>query len=396
MEIVYTGARRRHDEARVHAVLTPSPDRVQARCAHFGVCGGCALQHLAPAAQLQAKQRVLFDNLERLGGVVAARRLAPVTGPVWGYRHKARLGVKHVDKKGRVLVGFRERSKPYVADLHNCPVLHPDFGERLDAFAALVSSLSIVRQLPQIEVARGDEFATLILRVLEAPDADDLARLEAFAREHDFDLYLQPAGPDSVRPLGEARPMRYALDDGALQIEFEPGDFTQVNPQTNRAMVAQALELLRPTAGDDILDLFCGLGNFTLPVARRAGSVTGVEGDAALVARARSNASANAISNAQFHTADLFEDVSREPWFGPGYSGLIIDPPRSGAQWICEHMDRLAPQRIVYVSCYPATLARDAGILAGHGYRLDAAGVVDMFPHTAHVEAMALFRRDGH
>ncbi len=379
---------RRHrnfDEAVLDSVLEPSPDRVAAPCPHYGTCGGCALQHLAPAAQVAFKEAQLLGNLARLGGVEPAERLPPLTGPVWGYRRRARLGIKHVTRKERVLVGFRERSAPYVADLHECRVLAPPLDTLMDPLAGLVAGLSIATRVPQAELAAGDAGCAIVLRVLDPPSAADLGRLAEFERSHGVRLYLQPGGPATVAPLTSGGPaLRYRLDAFDLDLEFLPTDFVQVNGALNATMVERAVERLEVGPADRVLDLFCGLGNFSLPLARRAAQVTGVEGDAALVERAAANARRAGLGNASFAVADLAQPAPDAPWARGRYERVLLDPPRAGAR----------EGRVVYISCHPGTLARDAGLLVReHGFRLAAAGVMDMFPHTTHVEAMAVFER---
>jgi 23S rRNA (uracil1939-C5)-methyltransferase len=388
-----TRRQRRHDEAAVVEVLRASPDRVAPRCAHFGTCGGCALQHLSHGAQLAAKARIVAEALERIGNVSPARWLAPLTGPAWSYRRRARLGCKFVEKKGRVFVGFRERGSPLLAELAACEVLAPPVGGLVAELAALVAGLGIRRRVAQVEVAVADEATALVLRVLEDPSAEDLARLREFEARHGVSLYLQRGGLETVRPLTPPAPvLRYGLEGLDAGIEFAPTDFVQVNAELNRAMVGQAVGLLAPDAEDRVLDLFCGLGNFSLPLARKAGRVTGVEGDAALVARARENAARNGISNAEFHAADLAAPSQAGAWAGAAYDLVLLDPPRAGAREILPVAAASRPRRIVYVSCQPGSFARDAGILCSElGYRLAAAGIMDMFPHTAHVESIALF-----
>jgi len=400
----YTRRARRHDEGMVTEVVRASPARVEPRCAHFGVCGGCALQHMDPTAQVHLKAQVLAETLARIGQVAPARWLPPLSGAPWGYRRKARLGVRRVAKKGRVLVGFRERGSSFVADLQHCDVLHPAVGARLPALAALVDSLSIRERLPQIEMAQGDGPPVLVLRVLDPPSAEDVQKLQAFAADTGLRLYLQPGGTDTIAPLpGQDVQLSYRLpmpelqraSSGDLDILFEPADFTQVNLEMNRRMVDQALGLLDPQPDAAVLDLFCGLGNFTLPVARRAGRVVGVEGDAGLVARARRNAAHNGIDNVEFQCADLYaEPTAAAPWHGQRFDLALLDPPRSGAREVLDPLAATGVRRLVYVSCYPATLARDAEHLVhGLGFRLMAAGAMDMFPHTAHLESMAVFER---
>ncbi len=390
--------RRRHrnfDEAVLETVLRPSPDRVEAPCAHFGSCGGCALQHLSPTAQLEFKRDQLTENLARLGGVSPERLLEPITGPVAGYRRRARLGVKFVARKGRVLVGFRERSAPFVADLHACIVLAPPADRLIDPLAAMIGGLSIAARVPQIEVAVADDACALVLRLLEPPSPADLDRLREFAAAHAVRIYLQDGGPSSIEPLDpDAGPLHYALAGAGLSIEFQPTDFIQVNRAVNEAMVQRAIELLAPTPADGVLDLFCGLGNFSLPLARHAARVTGVEGDAALVRRAARNAVDNGLANVEFQVADLTASTQHLPWAARRYERVLLDPPRAGAREVLTVVAASGASRVVYISCHPGSLARDAGILVReHGFRLAAAGVMDMFPHTTHVEALAVFER---
>jgi 23S rRNA (uracil1939-C5)-methyltransferase len=390
-----TSSRKNHSEGDTLEVIEASPDRVPPRCAHFGVCGGCSLQHLRSDAQVAAKQQALLDAFSHIGKVQPGRLLDPlVNDKPWGYRRKARLGVKYVAKKGKVLVGFRERGTPYVTDLTECHVLHPMIAGLLEPLARLIDGLSIRERVPQIEVAMDDEQLVLIFRLLDPPSSIDLDALGSFGRHHGVFVYLQPGGPDTVAPLADRAELAYALPAFGLSLAFLPSDFTQVNSDINRQMVDRAVDLLEVGAGDQVLDLFCGVGNFTLPLATRAQRVVGVEGDAGLVARARANAERNGLDNVAFHVANLYEDLERPPWLGEQYPKVLLDPPRSGALEMLEHLPRLGARRLVYVSCYPGTLARDAGELVHkHGYQLAAAGVMDMFPHTAHVESIALFER---
>ena len=390
-----TQSRKGHDEADAVEVLSASPDRVEPRCPHFGVCGGCSLQHLAPTAQVAAKQQALLDALKHIGKVSPDTVLDPlVNASPWGYRRKARLGAKYVAKKGKVLVGFRERGTPYVTDLGECHVLHPKIAELLLPLQQLIDGLSIRDRVPQIEVAMDDSQLVLIFRVMEALTATDHDALADFGRQHALFVYLQTGGPDTIAPLGETAELAYVLPAFDLTLRFLPSDFTQVNTDINRQMVSRALDLLEVGPDEQVLDLFCGVGNFTLPLAKRARRVVGVEGDAGLVERARANAELNGLDNVGFHVANLYEDLERPPWLGEHYDKVLLDPPRSGALEVLEHLPKLGAKRLVYVSCYPGTLARDAGELVHKlGYRLLAAGVMDMFPHTAHVESIALFER---
>jgi 23S rRNA (uracil1939-C5)-methyltransferase len=384
---------RRHDEAALLEVLSPSATRVTPRCAQFGVCGGCALQHLDGATQLVMKQQQLCDDLKRLARVEPATWLAPLVGPEWQYRRRARLGARFVTKKGRSLVGFRERLTTYVTDIDTCHVLAPPAGELLRPLGELISALSIRERLPQIELAIADAVVALVLRVLEPPSAADLGRLRAFEQERGVRFYLQPGGPATVRPLTEPAPvLSYALPEAGVVLQFEPGDFIQVNGAMNRLLVERAVTLLAPGPGSRVLDLYCGLGNFTLALARHAAAVVGVEGDAGLVERARANARRNGIDNATFHAANLaVAPAPASAWLAGGITHVLLDPPRAGAQELLPTVAALSPERVVYVSCHPATLARDLGLLVHeYGFKLVAAGVADMFPQTAHVESIAV------
>jgi 23S rRNA (uracil1939-C5)-methyltransferase len=388
--------RRRHmDEAGLVEVLVASPDRAAPHCAHFGICGGCSLQHLAPAAQLAAKQRQLLENLQRIGNVQPERVLDPLRGPEWAYRRRARLGVKYVHKKGRVLAGFREREKPYIADVQCCEVLLAALRKLPQELAALTETLSIREKMPQVEVAAGDSATALVFRVLESPGAGDLEKLAAFGAQRGLQIFLQPGGLDTVRPLREDYPpLEYAVDGGSVMIAFGPVDFIQVNRDINASMVDAAMRLLQPQAGDTALDLFCGLGNFTLPLARRAGHVTGVDGDAALVSKAQANVLRNGIGNLRLAVENLFVPNNFGAWANERYDLVLLDPPRAGAAELLRCMSRWNPRRVVYISCHPGSLARDAQILvADQGLVLSAAGVMDMFPHTTHVESIAVFER---
>ncbi|QIK38136.1 23S rRNA (uracil(1939)-C(5))-methyltransferase RlmD [Caldichromatium japonicum] len=391
----YTRLQRRFDEAVAEVILTPSPQRVVPRCPHFGVCGGCTLQHLDPSAQIRFKQAGLAETLERIGKVSPERWLDPLTAGHWGYRRKARLGVRHVLKKGRVLIGFRERQGSLLADLRHCAVLHPLVGEHLVALAAAIADLTIRDQVPQIEMAMGDGPGVLVVRAMRSPSPEDIERLLRFAAETGLHIYLQEGGIETIRPLPEQGvDLHYSLPGQGIEIGFQPADFTQVNLELNRKMVDQAIALLAPQPDDRVLDLFCGLGNFTLPLARYAREVIGVEGDPGLVERALLNARRNGLENVRFYTADLQADTIIPPWGEGSFDKALIDPPRSGAWAVLDWLPRLGVERLVYVSCYPATLARDAGHLVhGLGYRLCEAGVMDMFPHTSHVESIALFER---
>lgn len=390
-------ARRNYDEAELLAVEHSSPDRVVPRCRYFGTCGGCSLQHLAPPAQVRLKQAVLAESLRRIGQVQPQRWLPPLASPAWGYRRRARLSVRDVAGKGRVLVGFSERGSPYVADMLECETLHPDVARLIMPLSALIGRLSLRRQLPQVEAAVADNGTALVLRVLAEPTAADLDQLRAFRDRHGLRLLLQRSGTAGVAgldPPTDEAPLWYDLPDHALRMRFGATDFIQVNALVNQHMIGLAIELLAISPGMRALDLFCGLGNFTLPLAQRCAEVIGVEGDARAVAQARANAQANGIANATFHCADLAEVSARAAWAGRVFDAVLLDPPRAGAAAMMGPVADSGAQRVLYVSCHPGTLARDAGILVNErGYRLSAAGILDMFPGTSHVESVALFER---
>jgi 23S rRNA (uracil1939-C5)-methyltransferase len=395
------------EQASLTATARESSQRVRPGCPHFGLhagaCGGCKMQHLHPAAQVAVKQRTLEDNLAHLAKVIPERVLRPIEGPAWGYRDRARLSVRHVAKKGTVLVGFHERKSRYIADMRECPILPPAVSALLLPLRALVMSLDARETVPQIELAKGDPVLALVLRHLDPLSDADQSRLREFGAAHGVQWWLQAKGPDSVRRLDEGGDeLAYGLPEFGLTMPFKPTDFTQVNPHINRVLVQRALSLLAPRRDERVIDWFCGLGNFTLPMATLAGEVLGIEGSETLVARARDNARRADLVRATFATRDLFaltpETLAAD---GPAQRWLI-DPPREGAFALAKAAAELVqvgsawtpPERIVYVSCNPATLARDAGLLVHQaGYRCTAAGVVNMFPHTAHVESIAVFDR---
>jgi 23S rRNA (uracil1939-C5)-methyltransferase len=386
--------RRRVREAELVEVLEPASGRVTPPCPYFGVCGGCDLQHLDYAGQLEFKQRVLAEALSRLGFVEPGEWLPTLTGPEWHYRRRARLGIKYVTAKDRVLVGFRERSSPYVTDMAQCAVLVEPLDRLPQALGEIVQVSPLRQRIPQAEIAVGDGGGAIVLRVLDPPGAADRAAFLDLGHAFDVDVYLQPGGPDSVAALGPApRPLFYCLPAHDVRIDFEPGDFIQINARVNAAMVDAVVAAAAPAAGDRVLDLYCGLGNFSLALARRAASVQGVEGLGPLVARAARNAARNGISNARFVTANL--DGADWPFFRESWDLVVLDPARAGAASAVSAMARMRPRRVVYVSCHPGTLARDAGTLVREqGYRLTSARVLDMFPHTHHVEAITVFDRD--
>ena len=391
--------------AKMLSLFKESPVRTQPGCPHFGVCGGCSMQHLEPSAQVAMKQRVLEDNLWHIGRVKPERMLRPIYGPYWGYRFRARLSVNYVPKKGGILVGFRERQSRYVVDMKECHVLPRHISDMLVPLRHLVESLSVMREVPQIEVAIGSEgkelITALLLRIMAPLTADDESKLKRFADEHGVQWWLQTKGPDTITLFyPENNGLKYVLPEFQVEMPFKPNDFTQVNHHINQVLVSRALRLLDIGKDDRVADLFCGLGNFSMPIARLAKEVIGIEGSETLTRRAQENAILNGLEGkTRFSTSNLFE-MTAENWVGLGqFDRILIDPPRDGAAAVCqaiadldEKHTRYKPKRIVYVSCNPSTLARDAGILVTEGgYRLKMAGVINMFPHTSHVESMAVF-----
>lgn len=385
--------RRRFDEAAAAEILECAPERTAPPCPHFGTCGGCSLQHMSAAAQLAAKQDSLLANLERVGGLRPEAVWAPIPGPAYGYRRRARLAVRDVPAKGRVLVGFHEAGGRFVTDAEVCPILVPPGAQLPGPLARLIETLDLRTRVPQVEFAAGDGAAALVFRVLDEPSSADRSRLQAFGAEHGLGIWLQRGGSDSAQRLCGPPELDYALPEFGLELSFLPTDFVQVNAAVNRALVGAAVARLAPE-GERVLELFAGIGNFSLALARSAAEVVSVEGSAELVARARANAAANGVANLAAHCADLAAAPVRPPWLAGRFGAVLLDPPRSGARELVARLARLAPHRVLYVSCHPATLARDGAAFAGHGFRLLAAGIADMFPHTAHAEAMALFGRD--
>ncbi|MFN4149111.1 MAG: 23S rRNA (uracil(1939)-C(5))-methyltransferase RlmD, partial [Rhodocyclaceae bacterium] len=385
------------DTARIESVLKASSQRVAPRCPHFGVCGGCSMQHFEIGAQAAVKQRVLEDAFWHIARLKPDTILPPILGPAWGYRRRARLTVRKVVKKGGVLVGFHEKKSSYVADMTSCAVLPAPISALLPRLRVLVDRLSIAERLPQIEVAVGDGPPVLVLRILEALTSSDEEVLRAFADETGVMLWLQPGGPDTAHPFHpvDAPWPSYRLPDFDVTLQFKPTDFTQVNHDVNRVLVRRALNLMQVNPGETIADMFCGLGNFTLPLARLGARVVGVEGSHALVARARQNALANGLAERiDYHVANLFEVTPEQILLWGRFDKMLIDPPREGAVELVKSIGDDAPTRIVYVSCNPATLARDAAVLVHEKrYRLVSAGIANMFPHTSHVESIALFEK---
>ncbi|OGT07280.1 MAG: hypothetical protein A2X78_02360 [Gammaproteobacteria bacterium GWE2_37_16] len=395
VSIEYLRKHSKYDEAKTIKIITTSSERVTPKCLHFGICGGCSLQHIKPETQIQLKQEILIEQLKHFAGITPQEILPPLTGDAWNYRRKARLGVKFVAKKNKVLVGFRERNGRYLADLQSCAILHSSVGTKLTEIGDLVQSLSIYDQIPQIEVACGDDSTVLIFRCMTPATNEDLGKIREFAKRYVITIYLQNKGLDSVElffnPNGKS--LCYRLEKHNLEILFTPIDFVQVNASINQQMIDHVLALLYLKPEDTVLDLFCGLGNFTLPIARHCLKVIGIEGESGLVKRAKENTDHNNIQNAQFYRADLALENEDTVWRQTKYDKILLDPPRTGAENICQYLANFGAKKIVYVSCNPATLARDCKILVEKGYILTKVGVLDMFPHTSHVESVAMLEK---
>ncbi|MCH9743818.1 MAG: 23S rRNA (uracil(1939)-C(5))-methyltransferase RlmD [Gammaproteobacteria bacterium] len=396
VNVLYTHSRGKFNEANTTEVISPASNRVTPACEYFGICGGCSLQHLKHEDQISHKQSTLQELLKHQANAEPQQWLDPITDKSLGYRRKARLSVRHVAGKQKVLVGFRERYSRFVANIDHCAILHPSIGEHLDDISAMLFTLEQRDHIPQIEVAVTDSVSALIIRHLTPLPEHDLEILKNFAIEFKLHIYLQPKGIDSIylfQPEKDDDKLRYTLKQDKLTLAFHPAQFTQINHAINDKMIIQAINLLDLKPSDKVLDLFCGIGNFSLPAAKHSQFVTGVEGAKDAVEQAKENAVINNIDNTTFHTANLFEDCEHLPWATQRYDKLIIDPPRSGAEQILALLPHWQPDKIIYVSCNPATLARDTKQILAAGYQLTNTGIMDMFPHTQHVEAMALFTR---
>lgn len=393
VEFQYTKKRRNFDEGKVDRIVRASPARVTPLCKHFEICGGCSLQHMNITSQIQYKEKNLIDQLHH-AKITGFAVLPPLSAEPFGYRHKARIGVKYLHKKEKVLVGFREKNSGFLADLQRCETLHPKIGNLLDAFSQLINTLEIKNKIPQLEIAVDDHTAAVIVRHLAPMPASDQMRWIDFAKQHALQLYFQAAGPESIQliwPENADVLLHYTLPEEQLKLAFHPLQFTQVNPAMNRLMIAQALQLLELKNSDTVLDLFCGIGNFTLPIAKRALSVVGVEGEVGAVLQARKNAEENNVKNAEFFVTNLFEPIKDFHWAKKKYTKILLDPPRAGAEELMHELKRWQPERVVYISCNPATFVRDAALLCTQGFHLKAVGVMDMFPQTEHVEVMGVF-----
>jgi len=411
----YITQRSKFDELNTVEILAVSPERVMPPCQHAEVCGGCSLQYMSVAAQISYKESVLKEQFKHFGNLTSSEWFEPVVGKSEGYRTKARLGVVYVGARDEVIIGFREKRSKLITNIEHCIVLDPRAGNSLSDFRKLIASLSIRQHVPQIEIAMGDESAALVMRHMVAFTEDDLVKLRLFGEQFNFEIYLQPGDASTVHKiwpentndrlhfklsLPESSSTEHPSSDHSnvkqkeLTLAFHPTDFTQVNPGVNRKMIIRALEWLDIQPTDRVLDLFCGLGNFTIPMAYLAKEVVGVEGSDMMVARGQENAELNDLNNVSFSVANLQADFTKAAWAKKGFDKILIDPPRSGALDIVNHISKFKAQRIVYVSCNPATLSRDAGILIEKGYKLVKAGVMDMFPHTSHVESIALFEKE--
>jgi 23S rRNA (uracil1939-C5)-methyltransferase len=390
----------RYDEGEIIEILKPSPDRITPECEYCALCAGCSLQHLNHSKQIEFKTDVLLNQLLHFGDIQPLEILPPIIGPIFGYRKRARLSVKYVPKKEKVLIGFHERNGRFIAEIEQCKILDPRIGEKIFELQHLIAQLSIFKSIPQIEIAASYKTVGLILRVLEQCTPSDVALLQNFASTHNFQIYLQTGGIDTIKPLDhETQPcpeLSYSIPKYDLELVFAPSDFTQINQAVNLQMIDRAIELLEPDNNDHILDLFCGIGNFTLPLAKLCKEITGVEGAPGLVKKAQENATRNQIQNATFFTHDLTKEIIQEMWTKKKYDKILLDPPRTGALELCKQFGKFRPAKIVYVSCNPATLARDAKEIINHGYQLSKAGIIDMFPHTSHMESIALFERSHH
>ncbi|HLD16858.1 MAG TPA: 23S rRNA (uracil(1939)-C(5))-methyltransferase RlmD [Coxiellaceae bacterium] len=382
------------DEGVLERVLESSPDRTTPPCPYFGVCGGCQHQHMSREAQLRHKEKVVLELLKYQGSIELSQLSPALIGPEWGYRRKARLSAKWVGgNKNKVLVGFREQNPRFIIDLDICLVLHPLVGQRLSLFSELFSHFENKTGIPQMEIAVAENAAAIIIRHLKPFRPEELEQLKQFAKTHSFQMYLQPNNADSIHPLWPIapEPLYYTLPDFKLRFEFKPTQFTQINWDINRSMLTQALAWLDVQPNESVLDLFCGIGNISLPLARQALQVVGIEGEADAVLQAQHNAQLNQITHAEFYVANLFESVERYEWAKRSYDTVVLDPPRAGAKEIIPYFSRWKPKKVLYISCNPATFVRDAALLKEQGYTLTQAGIMDMFPHTHHIEVMVFF-----
>lgn len=395
-EVSFTYVRRHNkfDEAKAIEIFNPSSDRVIPKCPHFNICGGCSLQHLAHTKQISYKTKIFKEQMAHFGSQDDINILPPIMGAIWHYRSRARFAVKYVQKKQKVLVGFHEKNGRYVAVTDECPILPIAISKKISKLSELVSQFSIYNQIPQIEVACGDNTTALLFRHLQKFSDKDLELLQKFGEEHNLQIYLQSGGMETVEPLIASKtslPLSYKLQEQNIEMLFVPTDFTQINQSINQQMVTCVAELLETNPNENILDLFCGIGNFTLPLANRCNKIVGVEGNKNSIIRAKQNAIHNNISNAEFYCADLTKELTFSPWSERQYDKILLDPPRTGAKEICSGIKKFGAKKIIYISCNPTTLARDVKELINNDYKLQSARVVDMFPHTTHMEVIAEF-----
>lgn len=395
VEFEYLKVKSKYDEAKVIKILSPSPNRQQPKCESFGICGGCSLQHMNSSLQLENKMAVLLEQLYHIGGITNVDVLSPTTtSSSFEYRRKARLGVRYVVKKEKLLIGFREKNGRFLADINACPVLNSSIGGNFELLRQLLLSLEGYTSIPQLEIAAGDDATAIIFRHLQPLSNEDLTKLLTFGRDNNFHIYLQPSGPASVTRLypheGPER-LSYKIQAYNLEMLFHPTDFVQVNAEINNKLIGLAIELMAPTFKETFLDLFCGIGNFTLPLARYSKRVVGIEGDEQMVSRGYENAAHNQINNVDFKAQNLQEPHYTDRYMSEKFDGVLIDPPRTGALDVVQILPQLNIPKLVYISCNPATLARDAGYLTTNGYRMLKVGILDMFPQTSHVESIALF-----
>lgn len=395
VEFAYIRKHNNYDDAKLVKIINASPDREKPACPHFDICGGCSLQHIKHTKQISFKINALQEILKHFGEIEVKEFLPPIIGPIYGYRKRARLSVKYVAKKQKVLIGFHEKNGRFIADIDCCKILDSRVGEKITALSELIQNLSIYQYIPQLEVAIGEAQIALIFRILQPITTTDSEALLSFGQQHGFTIYTQTGGSETIKPLEPKQTTTnyYTLPEQNCTLFFEPTDFTQINPEINRQMVQRALELLAPQPREKILDLFCGLGNFTLPLAKHCNHITGIEGSVTMVKRAQYNAEQNKITNADFFAMDLTQDFPATTWATREYDKILLDPPRTGALEICQKIAKFKAKKILYISCNPTTFARDAKELSNQGYKLNQVGIIDMFPHTSHVETIGEFNK---
>lgn len=394
VNFIYTRRRNNYDEAKAVEILRPSQDRVTPKCSHFNICGGCSLQHLNQEKQIAYKTKFFHDQMKHFGNLDTINIQTPITGPTWNYRSRARFAVKYVQKKQKLLVGFHEKNGRYVAEINTCPIIHSEISEKISDLSQLISKLSIYNQIPQIEISCGSHAIVLLFRHLQKFSDQDIELLQNFGEKHNFQIYLQPGNMETIHQIAPTLTpnfLSYKLPKQNIEMLFSPIDFTQINQTINQQMVNRVLELLDTNSNEKILDLFCGVGNFTLPLATKCNKIIGIEGNKNAIIRAKQNAKHNSLKNTEFYCADLTKNLIGQPWTQEQYDAILLDPPRTGAQEICKQIRKFNAKKIVYVSCNHATLARDTKELTNNGYKLQNATMVDMFPHTSHIETIAVY-----